>query len=198
MINLLPPQVKQGYKFARINVVLRRWVLCSLIALIGLGGLATYGLAALHQSTNEFNSQIASTQQMLAKDHYVQAQKQVKQISDSFKLMVNVLSQEVLFSELLKQVATAVPPGAGLSSMDIAQFGGAMDITAGVNNYYTASQLQANLDNTQNKVFVKADLESVTCGNSANSYYKCTATIRALFAPNNPFLFIHSKKGAGS
>lgn len=196
MINLLPPAIKSGYKFARVNVILRRWAIFTLIALLGIGALATYGLATLHQSTAQYRSQIASTQQMLDKDHYVQAQHQVQQISNSFKLMVKVLSQEVLFSELMQQVATAIPYNANLTGLNISQFGGAIDITANVLNYPTASQLQANLSNVGNKIFVKADLENVTCNPNATTVYPCTATIRALFAPNNPFLFIHSN-GAG-
>jgi hypothetical protein len=196
MINLLPPDVKQGYKFARINVSLRRWVICCVFALIGLGALATYGLATLHQSTNQYNSQIASSQALLTKEHYTQAQDQVKQISNSFKLVVKVLSQEVLFSEVLQQVAKAIPNNADLTGLNITQYGGALDITASAQDYQTATQLQVNLSNAGNKIFAKADLESINCSSSNTSVYPCTVTIRALFAQNNPFLFINSH-GAG-
>ncbi|HYH36468.1 MAG TPA: hypothetical protein VD706_03145 [Candidatus Saccharimonadales bacterium] len=44
----------------------------------------------------------------------------------------------------------------------------------------------------KNKIFSKADIVSITCSDD-NSDYPCTINIRALFAPNNPFLFINNK-----
>src|SRR4051812_30827958 len=101
MINLLPPDVKDGYKYARRNVILRRWVLIFVIALVGLGGLSTYGLLTLHQSTVTYDKQIGATEADFQKESYNGTQKQIQDMSNSFKLVVKVLGQEVLFSQLL-------------------------------------------------------------------------------------------------
>ncbi len=195
MINLLPPTVKQGYRYARRNVMLRRWVVICLIALVGLGGLATYGLLTLQQSTTNVNHQIATSETAFKQENFAGVQSQVEGISNSFKLVVKVLGQEILFSALIKQIAAAIPPNANLTGLNIEQTDSAIDISAEANNYNTATQVQVNLADPANKIFSKADIVSITC-NSANATdpkYPCTVNIRALFAANNPFLFINSK-----
>jgi len=194
MINLLPPNVKSGYRYARRNVILRRWVVLFLVALVGLGGLSTYGWLTLHESTRHYNKEIAATQQVLNKQKYSQTKKQVSDISGSFKLVVQVLSQEVLFSQLLKQIAATIPPNAYLTGLNISQTKGAIDISAAATDYKTATQVQVNLADPNNKIFSKADINNIECGvNVQDPKYPCTISIRALFAQNNPFLFINSK-----
>lgn len=197
MINLLPPEVKSDYRYARLNVRLRRWVVTCLIAFIGLGVIATYGLVSLHRSTVHYNHQIAATQALFKQENFEGTQQQVRDISNSFKLMVKVLGQEVLFSELLKQIAASIPPNANLTSLNISQSQTAIDITANAADYNTATQVQANLADPNNKIFSKADLVSINCnGSSSNPRYPCTVNIRALFADNSPYLFINNKAGA--
>jgi Tfp pilus assembly protein PilN len=195
MINLLPPEVKQSYHYARRNVQLRRWVMICLVALIGLGAITTYGLLRVHQLTNQNSRQIAATQHLFQKENFAGTQRQVQDISSSFKLVVKVLGQEVLFSQLLKQIAATIPPKANLTGLNINQTQGGIDISAVATDYNTATQVQVNLADPANKIFSKADIISVTCNsaNNLNPKYPCTVNIRALFAANNPFLFINSK-----
>jgi len=128
MINLLPPELKTGYRYARLNVGLRKWVAMFLVALVGLGALATYGLLTFQQSSNHYNQRIADSKLTLQKEQFNGTQKQVQDISNSFKLVVNVLGQEVLFSQLLKQIAAAIPNNANLTGLTISQTKGAIDI----------------------------------------------------------------------
>jgi hypothetical protein len=195
MINLLPPEIKNGYRYARRNVALRRWVIICFIALIGLGGLATYGLLSLHQSTAHYNQQIVTAEKLFKQEDFAGTQTQVKNISNSFKLVVKVLGQEVLFSELLKQIAAAIPANSNLTGLDISQTQGAIDIVAVATDYNTATQVQVNLADPANKIFSKADIVNIACNseNAINPRYPCTVNIRALFASDNPFLFINSK-----
>src|SRR4051812_43841435 len=101
MINLLPPELKDGYGYARRNVSLRKWVVIMLIALVGLGIIGTYGLLALEQSRHEYSQKVAAAESSLHKEKFTETQKRVQDISNSFKLVVKVLGQEVLFSQLL-------------------------------------------------------------------------------------------------
>ncbi len=191
MINLLPPKVKTGYRYARRNVLLRKWVAAFLIALVGMGALATYGLLNIKQSTVNHNSQIAATEADFQKEKSVDTQKHVQDISNNFKLAVKVLSQEVLFSQLIKQIAAAIPANANLTGLTINQVQGGIDISANATDYQTATQVQVNLADPKNKIFSKADIISVACSGDGSTY-PCTVNIRALFAANNPFLFINN------
>jgi len=195
MINLLPGEVKTNYLYARRNVSLRRWVAAFLIAFVGLGIIATYGLLAIHQQNRRYDQQIAASQALLKKENFTGTQTQVKNISNNFKLVLQVLSNEVLFSELIKQIAATIPSGASLTNLNINKSQGAIDISAVATDYNTATQVQINLADPSNKIFSKADLVSVSCSqnDAAPSAYPCNVTVHALFAPDNPFLFINDK-----
>jgi type II secretory pathway component PulL len=195
MINLLPPDVKKSYRYARRNVILRRWVITFVVAFVGLGAISTFGLLTIHQSTVSYNNQIATTQALFQKEKFAQTQSQIQNISNSFKLVVKVLGQEVLFSDLLKQIGALVPANANLTGLNVNQTQGGIDITAETKDYSTATQLQVNLADPKDKVFSKADIVNIACGSTSvlNPNYPCTVDIRALFSDNNPFLFINSK-----
>lgn len=198
MINLLPSDIKSGFRFARRNVLLSRWVIFFVLSLAGLGALATYGLLALQQSTHHYNGLVIASQNQFNSEKYTQTQQQIQDISNNFKLVVKVLGQEVLFSELLKQIAATIPAQANLTGLTINQTQGAIDISAVATDYNTATQVQVNLADPANKIFSHADIVSISCNGSSaqNASYPCTVDIRALFASNNPFLFINSKPTA--
>lgn len=195
MINLMPSDVKTNYSYARRNVGLRRWVIAFVVAFIGLGIIATYGLLAFRQQTTHYQNQIADGEATLTKQNFTQTQTQIKTISNNFKLVVQVLSNEVLFSELIKQIAATIPAKANLTGFTINKAQGAIDISAVATDYNTATQVQINLADPANKIFSKADIVNVGCITTATTTagYPCTVSIHALFAPNNPYLFITSK-----
>lgn len=195
MINLLPPTVKEGYHYARSNMLLRRWVVSFVVAFVGLGAIITYGLLNLQQATNTYTARIADSQAVFEKQKFAETQATVLDISNSFKLVVKVLGQEVLFSQLIKQIASTIPANANLLGLNINQVQGAIDISAVATDYNTATQVQVNLADPDNRIFSKADIVNITCSGSAaaNADYPCTVNIRALFAANNPFLLINSK-----
>ncbi|HSW85362.1 MAG TPA: hypothetical protein VLF79_01965 [Candidatus Saccharimonadales bacterium] len=196
MINLLPPEVKQSYRYARRNIQLRSWLIMFALTFIGLGIMTTYGFVILHQSIAKNNTQVAATEALFKKEDFDGTQKQIKDISNSFKLVVNVLSKEVLFSEILKQIGVIMPSNAYLTGLTINQVQGGLTITANTTDYKSATQVQINLSDPKNQVFSKADIENIVCQTGAASVdpsHPCTVTVRALFKTNNPYLFINSK-----
>ena len=194
MINLLPPEVKQGYRYGQRNVGQRNWLLAMVLVLVGLGALATYGLLTLHQSNANYTKQVTALQSQLEKDKLDQTKNQVQDISSSLKLAVKVLSNEVLFSKLIKQIGAAMPSGAVLTGLTIDQVTGGLDLAANTTNYTTATQVQVNLADPANKIFSKVDINSINCNDTQDATYPCTVALRALFNTNNPFLFINQGK----
>ena len=200
MINLLPPETKHAYRYAMQNERLMRWVVALLVALIGLGAIGTYGWVSLHQAITTNSNSVNQIQKTLAAENLTGTENQVQTISNDFSLVVKVLSQEVLFSKLLKQIAAAMPQGANLTSLNITSTtkGSGLDITAESTNYTAATQVQVNLADPSNGIFSKADIVNISCSSSSaannqNSQYPCTVTLRAQFAANNQFLFINQK-----
>ncbi|HVS58661.1 MAG TPA: hypothetical protein VHD60_02900 [Candidatus Saccharimonadales bacterium] len=193
MINLLPPDIKEGYEYAQRNLKLVRWIVAFVFGLVGLGLIGGFGWLYMRSSIDDYSSQVSVAQSQLAAQKVTETDQQVKDITSSFKLVVQVLSKEVLFSKLLKQIATIMPPGANLTDLTISSTQGALDVTADATDYSTATQVQVNLADPANKIFASADLENVSCSSSpaTNIHYPCTVTVKALFAKNNPFLFIN-------
>lgn len=195
MINLLPDQLKQSYRYGHRNLVLRRWIIICALALVGLGLIVTYGVISLQQASADYNRQIAASEQVFQQEAFDGTQKEVQDISNSFKLVVKVLNQEIQFSQLLRQIGAAIPDNARLTGLNISQTQGAIDITAVAKDYTTASQVQVNLADPNNKIFSKADIISINCSsaNAKNADYPCTVNIKALFAKDSPFLLKNSK-----
>jgi Tfp pilus assembly protein PilN len=196
MINLLPPELKQDYRYARYNRHLLHWVFAFFFAIIGIAIITGSGLVLMSHSIHDYKTRISSAQTELASQDLTSAQNQVTTISNNLKLMVQVLSREILFSRLLTQLGNITPSNVELTNLSITQAQSAIDITAQTTNYDAATQLQANLASASNKIFSKADLVSITCASGtvqvANPQYPCTADIRAAFTNSNPFLYINA------
>lgn len=202
MINLLPPDIKEEYAYAWRNTKLVRWVFAFGAALAGLAMISIGGMFYLSQQADNYTNQVAASEESLRSQNQAQTVKQVTEISDNLKLTVQVLSKQVLYSQMLKQLATIIPANAALSNLVLSQAQGALDITASTADYTAATQLQVNLADPANKLFTKADIVNISCaaetpGASGAKKYPCTVTVRALFASDNPYLF-SSKAAAGS
>lgn len=203
MINLLPPTLKENYRYAKYNRRLLAWVGALIGGLCGVAFITALGLFAINNSINSYNSRITTAQHQLSKDNSSTTEQQVADISSNLNLMVRVLSKEVLFSKLLAQLGSITPPNVILTNLSITQDQSAIEITAQTANYNAATQLQVNLSDPSNKIFSKADLVSIACTatqNATNSAYPCSADIRAQFTSSNPFLFINAsgQEKAGS
>lgn len=204
MINLLPPELKESYRFARRNTVLVHWaiVLCCILA--GMAAITGGGVWYLERNADSFIKQNETAAAALNTKDQAQVQKDVKEISGNVQLVVQVLSKEVLFSKLLRQVATLVPDKATLANIAILQPQTALDITANTADYNTATQLQVNLSAPDNKIFSKADIVNINCTQDTTNAdseqsalaakYPCKVTIRALFNTDNAYSFIGSQK----
>jgi Tfp pilus assembly protein PilN len=195
MINLLPPQLKEDYGYARRNSSLFHTLISFGLGVVGLAAIVAAGILYLQQSANFYTAQAAQVEASLSEQKQSAVEKEVQDISSSLKLAVQVLSQEVLFSQLLKQLAVVTPNKVSLSGVVINEFGGGIDVSADAADYASATQLQVNLTDPDNKIFEKADIVNITCSadTAEGSPYPCKVVVRALFAKDNPFLFINDK-----
>ena len=192
MINLLPTDLREEYLYARRNSILRRWAFALLFGFVGVGIVTTGGLLYMQRSIDTYSSQVVQAQDELKAQKLDETKKHSDEITNSLKLVVQVLSREVLFSKLLTQIASVTPPDTSLTDLTISKVEGSLDITAISTNYQSATQLQVNLQDPANKIFSKADIQNISCNPGATDpKYPCTITVKALFADDNPFLFIN-------
>lgn len=202
MINLLPPDVKESITYARRNTRLRHWAFALLIGVAGILGTVGIGYMYLQQSIHSYAAQVEQGKQELQEQKLDETQKKVQDLTNSLKLVAQVLQREILFSKLLSQIGAALPSGSVLTNLSINKVQGGLDLQAGAVNYQTATQVQLNLQDPSNKIFEKADIINIQCATGSGSsdplktQYPCTVQLRALFAKNNSFSFISSAAGS--
>lgn len=195
MINLLPPAEKEVIMYARYNTQLRRWMLGVSVGLVGVALVVLGGQMILKQSVDSYQQAISSSKEQLQQQNQKETLEKVKGIQSSFKLVVDVLSREVLFSKLLPQVGRVMPNGTVLEGLSLNTDAGqtAFDITASARDFTSGSQIQVNLIDPANKLFEKADLVNVSCSakEGVPTAYPCQVTMRVLPAKANQFLLIN-------
>ena len=198
MINLLPPETRSNLLYARKNNQLRKRLSYLIFALIGALLIVFAGVFYLGQTTKSLEKETVKSRDSLQAQKIEDTQKTVEQISNNVKLTTQVLSREILFSKLLRQLGTVLPSNTSLQELQIDKLQGGITITALAKDINSATQVQLNLQDPQNKIFAKADIENILCDTELAKTYPCTVQIRALFSQNNPFLFISpTQKGTG-
>lgn len=195
MINLLPPELRSSLKYSRKNSELRQWAISMLLVLTLIVVTFIGGLAYLVQTSRSLTKQIELSKTQLQLQNQESVQKNIEDLSSTLKLVVQVLSREVLFSKLLKQVGSVMPQGSILTSLSINQLSGGLDLQAKASDYQTATQVQLNLQDPKSLLFEKVDIINVQCQTTVSAdpianRYPCTVQLRALFNKTNPFLFI--------
>ncbi len=192
MINLLPPAAKEDFLYARRNAKLLRSCFTLLGATLGVLLITTIGILVLQQSTKTYNNLNTSADERLKAQKLEETQARVDEISNNLKLTTQVLQRQILFSRLLKQIGAAMPNNTSLTDLKISQTQGAIDISAVASSETTATQVQVNLSDPANKIFDRADIESINCSSSASSdaRYPCNVDIKARFGANTSFMLI--------
>lgn len=192
MINLLPPEEKANFLYARRNTQLRKWVFGLVFVLIGMFVFLAAGHVYIARATNRYQVQVDTARESLQSQNLEETEKRLQDLSNNLKLIVQVLSREVLFSKLIRQVGAVMPQGSVLSSIELSKVEGGLDLSAEAKDYDTASRIQVNLQDPNNKLFEKVDIIQVSCAQNSETGYPCKVTLRALFSKNNPYLFINN------
>jgi Tfp pilus assembly protein PilN len=194
MINLLPSGVKSEIAYARRNTQLRRWLAACSAALVLLAVIVAGGLLYMQHNINTYTKQVEESKLALQSQKVVETQGRIDEISNNTKLAIQVLSREILFSKLLRQIGAALPQDSALKSLEIDQVKGGLQLNAEAGSFNSATQVQLNLQDPKNKVFDKADINSVQCDepgpDTPTKRYPCSIVLRALFNDNNSYRYI--------
>lgn len=196
MINLLPPDYKENIAYARRNRLLLNWSGVLFVALLFLALIITGGYLFMNESISRQTAQSEQARQQLKDDKIDETKARLDEISSNTKLALQVLSREILFSSLLKQLGTSLPAGTALQSIQIDKIEGAITLQASAKDVESATQIQVNLADPKNKIFQQADIESISCTASGGTAQPCTVQLRALFAKDNPYVYISNTSGA--
>lgn len=196
MINLIPQDIKKDLKFARRNTYLVRYMIGAGVGFVAVLLVLIAGYVFLQQEARSHRDSIAASEAQLKAANETATINRVQEISNSLKLVVDVLGQEVLFSELLRQVGAAMPSGTVLQNLSLSsELSGAIDLQAGAEDYTSASQVQINMQDPNNQIFDKADIVSIDC-NVDDPRYPCTVTLRTQFTKDNVFMLLSEQRGS--
>lgn len=202
MINLLPPDVKENISYARRNTKLRKWAVAILMSILLIGGVVSAGYLYMQSSIKTYQAKINEGNQILKSENLENTQAEVQDLTNSLKLVVQVLQREILFSKLLGKVGRTLPSGSVLTNLSINKIQGGLDLQAAAVDYQTATQVHTNLQDPNNKIFEKADIISIQCSTpkpsdaTLSGKYPCNIQLRTLFAKNNEFSFITAPSGS--
>lgn len=203
-INLLPPKTKQAIMYGRRNRHLWHWAIVLTLSIVGILAITILGRLYIQHSVTALEGQVNQTREQLKIQKLDETQARVETISNNLKLVIQVLSRQILFSELIQQIGASLPADTALTSFQINKVQGGIDLSAVAVDYQSATQIQVNLQDQANKLFDKADILNITCttpvaSTAVNqvpaSKYPCQVQVRALFTANNPFLFIKPTAG---
>ncbi len=193
MINLIPTDHKQAITYARYNSKLVGWLIGIVIAVAGLGLIASGGLFYINQDINHYKASIAESKELLKEENEEETLARVEEVSGQLSLAVDVLSREVLFSKLLPHLGTLMPDGTILENLSLSrELGGGIDLSIGATDEFRASQALANIKADDNLLFTAADANRITCENKDTDYV-CTAFIRATLVEKNPFMLLNQE-----
>lgn len=190
--------------YARRNATLRHWLLALLITILGSLLIIGGGYIYMEQTIKSEQKEVAASQKSLEEQDIEGTRKRLDEISTNTKLILQVLSREILFSGLLRQLGASLPAGTAMEQIKIDKVSGGITLRAVAKDIDAATQLQVNLEDPNNKIFQKADLENINCGSAEGSSeetsaeYPCSVQIRALFSKNNPYVYIQNNSGSGT
>lgn len=187
MIDLSPNYHKDTLKYARRNATLLSWLIGIMTILILATGTLFVGQFYLTTETKRFSDINTNIEQELKDKDLEGTLKTIQNISNNLKLIVQVLSKQIIFSDLIKQIGAVMPENTVLSNIELSKVEGGLDLTAEAKDHNTATQIQLNLADPANKLFDKVDIVSINCAATIDLNYPCKVSLRALFAKNTPF-----------
>lgn len=160
MINLLSQETKKEVAAAQRNVTIRRYIITALILILIIVGVfgVKYYLMMLEQ--NNYKATIEQKQPEKAK--YAPDVKRAAEFTANLKTAKSILSNELLFSEILTRIAYTLPPGAALTdiTLDIKKLDTANDLNIGLGSYEDAIKVKNAFENSE--FFKDAQIKTIT------------------------------------
>ena len=119
MINLLDIETQRHYRAARLNLKLRGYLTLLLVTLLAIVVAFASGVYLTRSERAVADRELAQGEQSVAS--YAKVKKEAEDFSSNLKIAKAILSQEVLYSDMIVQIARTLPSSAVLSSLVLDQ-----------------------------------------------------------------------------
>jgi hypothetical protein len=163
MINLMPPDVKEDIRFAKLNVSIVQYCILAAIVGIALVGILLFGLLILNNDRSQLEDGIVERQAIL--DELKLDEDRAKKLSDSIDTIGALFDKEVEFSEIIVQIGSLIPAGSSIDSLTLPNNvkKAPLNLIVRVPTQPDSAVLQQNFANSP--LFKGADIQSVTPAN---------------------------------
>ncbi|MBP9812952.1 hypothetical protein H6794_00990 [Candidatus Nomurabacteria bacterium] len=193
MINLLPYDYKQQIQYARKNKELVKWNLALGIAMLVIIAVSAAGTLYMYKTTKDYEKTVSQNTASLQDKKLEQDYQSMEKLSKDFKTVVDIASQQLLYSKILKAIAPLLPADTELNGIEITQGKQGVELKLNGQDQATLTQAFINISDKNNNIFEKADFNNVTCKEKSDGEkYPCSANIKGLFTKNSDFYFINS------
>lgn len=204
MINLMPAELKEQMVYGRRNRMLLRWCIASIIGIVGMGGIVLFGQVYIDNSEKNLQANVATINERIVREKLPESQKEYEALASGVKTVVQILSKQLLFSQLVPQIGTALPEGAVLTGLTLTPEDVAIDLQVAAKDESIAAQTQVNFSDPRNQLFDKADIVSLSCSQpsttttpttttpATSSAYPCSVNLKVLYKKDANFLFLNS------
>lgn len=159
MINLLDTETQRHYRAARLNLKLRGYLTLLLATLVAIVLLFGFGVYLTRAERAVADQELAEGERSVAR--YASVRKEAENFSDNLKIAKSILGQEVLYSDMIIQIARTLPNSAVLSSLalDQATLQKPITLAARVKTKEDAVTLKNTLEDSP--LFEKVNLNSI-------------------------------------
>lgn len=117
MINLLSQDRKANIRAARLNVILRRYVFGLILTILAMIAAFGIGYAFTIMQRNAATAEREKNEQAVAQ--YSKVASEAKAFADNLTSAKAILSNEVLFSKLMTDIAKTMPRGSVLTNLSV-------------------------------------------------------------------------------
>jgi len=201
MINLLPPATKENISYGRRNLVLVRWVAAVVTVIVSIGIITAGGQIFINKNIVSLQKASQITQNRTESKDFSATQNDIKNLSNNFTVVTQLLSKQVLFSKIFTKIGSIMPSGAILSGITLSNTSTSLDLNIASVNRDAATQAFVNISDPKNGLFDKADLVSLVCrtgSGTSQTKYPCNANISVTIKANSSFYFLSSITNKGS
>jgi Tfp pilus assembly protein PilN len=180
MINLLPVEHKGEIRAARANVILVRYIVIMLAAIIVLSGLVIGSYLVLNTAQANAEVKVKENEQRVSSFKNVRAQAEV--FRSDLAVAKTVLDSDVSFSKLIYKIASSVPSGVILSdlTLDPQNFGSSITMNASAKTFDDATKLKDAFSRSED-IFSNVQLQNIRssteAGGSDTNGYPVSVTL---------------------
>ena len=166
MINLMPPDIKEQIRFAKLNRTTLRYLWGAVVVVLALGGVFEWAIYTLNAQTKTASAGAAEKQQTIDKltNTFVPM---AKEASDRLSAIKTVQANQTHFSAVIADIGKVEPTGVIIKSMTLT---GAdkvpVVIVISASNYNAALAFRNALANSPR--VAGADLESINANNDGS------------------------------